>query len=83
MQRPVHNHVRLSYSEILRALGQYIDRYSLSEVRLLETEEGVILQGLVTQGDKQGQRITYTVSTEDVEDLLQDAYAERGGKIAS
>jgi hypothetical protein len=78
MQRPVHDRVTVPYSEILRVIGQYVDRYALSEVRILETEDGVILQGLVIKGDKQGQRITYTVTTEDVEDLLQDAYAERG-----
>ncbi len=55
MQRPKHDQKPLSYSEILRALGQYVDRYNLSEIRILETEEGVVLQGLVMQGEKAGE----------------------------
>lgn len=81
MRRPVHDRVPISYSELLRVIGRYIDRFSLSEVRILETDEGIVLQGMVMQGDKVGERITYEVTTEDVEDLLQDAYAERGRKI--
>ncbi len=81
MRRPVHDRAPLPYSEILRVIGRYIDRFNLSEIRILETDEGIVLQGLVAQGDKMGERITYEVTAEDVEDLLQDAYAERGRKI--
>jgi hypothetical protein len=83
MQRPIHDRAPMPYSEVLRVLGQYIDRHSLSEFRILETEGGVILQGLVTRGNQQGQRMTFEVTAEDVEDLYQDAYAERGKKLAS
>ncbi len=83
MRRPTHNRVPLPYSEILRVIGNYIDRYSLSEIRILETDDGIILQGLVTQGEKAGERTTYEVTVEDIQDLFHDAYAQRGKEISS
>jgi hypothetical protein len=71
----------LSYSEVLRVVGAYADRAHLSELRVLETDDGLILQGLVTEGDRAGQRDTYQLSTEDIEGLLRDAYAKRGTRI--
>ena len=71
----------MPYSEVLRVIGQYIDHNYLSEVRVIETDEGVILQGLVMKGEKIGQRATFEVTTEDIEDLFQDSYAQRGKEI--
>ncbi len=81
MQRPKRGDRYLPYSEILRLAGAYADRANLSEVRLLETEEGLILQGLVTQGERTGERDTYQLTTDDINALLTDAYAQRGKKI--
>ncbi len=81
MQRPTHDQKPLSYSEILRAIGQYVDRNNLSEIRILETDEGIVMQGLVMQGDKVGERMTYEVSVEDIQDLFHDSYAQRGREI--
>ncbi len=82
MQLPTHDNRALPYSEVLRVIGQYIDRYELSEIRILETDEGIILQGLLMKGEKAGQRATYEVKVEDIEDLFEDAYAQRGRKIS-
>ncbi len=81
MQRPIRGGVPASYAEILRVVGQYLDRSNLSEIRVLETSDGLILQGLETQGPKAGERTTYEVTLEDMEALLEDAYAQRGKKI--
>ncbi len=50
MRRPKRGEAILRYSEILRLVGQYIERADLSEIRLVETEEGLILQGRVMRG---------------------------------
>ncbi len=81
MRRPTHGNVPLTYAEILRVIGQYLDRSNLSEVRILETDEGLILQGLLLQGPQAGERTTYQVTVEDIEDLFRDAYALRAKKI--
>ncbi len=46
MRRPKRGEATLRYSEILRLVGQYIERTNLSEIRILETDEGMILQEL-------------------------------------
>ncbi len=77
MQRPTRNRAPVTYSEMLRVIGAYIDEQHLSEVRILETAEAVILQGLVTQGQNSGERVTYQLMAEDVQMLLDNALAQR------
>ncbi|MGE5264972.1 MAG: hypothetical protein ACM3S0_16450 [Acidobacteriota bacterium] len=70
-----------AYSEVLRAIGAYVDRVNLSEVRVLETEDGIILQGRLAEGERMGQRETYQLTVEDIAVLLIDSQAQRGHKI--
>jgi hypothetical protein len=70
-----------SYSDFLRTVGLYIDEVNLSEIRILETDEGIILQGVVRQGARAGERDTYQLSAEDIKILLEDAHAKRGKKL--
>jgi hypothetical protein len=50
-------------------------------VRILETDEGIILQGRAGEGDNAGQRETFQLTAEDIEALLADALARRGKRI--
>ncbi len=77
MQRPVSNRVPIAYSEMLRLVGAYVDEQHLTEVRLLETADSIILQGLVTQGPNAGERVTYQLMAEDVQMLWDNAVAQR------
>ncbi len=70
-----------SYSEVLRAIGAYVDRANLTEVRVLETDEGIILQGRLNEGERMGQRETYQLTVEDIAVLLIDSQAQRGRKL--
>lgn len=70
-----------TYSEILRVIGAYVDQADLSEVRILETDDGMILQGLVMNGARAGERDTYQLAADDIGALMQDARAKRGKKI--
>ncbi len=81
MQRPTRNRVPITYSEVLRLVGAYVDEQHLTEVRVLETSEGMILQGLVNQGANAGERVTYQLTTEDMQMLLTNALAQRGTRI--
>jgi hypothetical protein len=81
MFQPLVGRMNLQYSEVLRVVGAYAERSSLSELRILETGNGLILQGLVTVGNNVGERATYQLTREDIEDLLFDAFAQRGKKM--
>ncbi len=78
MNRQARGITRIPYSEVLRVIGAYIDHASLTEVRVLETNDGMILQGRQTQGESAGQCETYQLTQEDLETLLADAKAQRG-----
>ncbi len=81
MRRIKRGEINMTYSELLRVIGSYIDRSALSEVRLLETDEGIIVQGRVTEGPRTGQSDTYQLTPEDLEGLLHDARAQRGKRL--
>lgn len=81
MRRPKRGEATLRYSEILRLVGQYIERANLAEIRILETDEGIILQGVVMRGEREGELDTYQLTPEDISALLEDAYAMRGKKM--
>jgi hypothetical protein len=81
MRRPKRGDTFLEYSEMLRLIGQYIEHANLAEIRLIETEDGMILQGRVMRGERAGQCETYQLAPEDVSALLQDAYSQRSTRI--
>jgi hypothetical protein len=81
MFQPQGGGMNLRYSDVLRAVGAYAERSNLSELRIVETAEGLILQGLVTAGKDIGERATFQLTREDIQDLLFDAFAQRGKKM--
>ncbi len=80
MQRTLRGEITMPYAEVLRVVGMYVDTSNLSEVRIVETDEGLILQGLVMTGERQGERDTYQLTTEEIWDLLRDARSKRTAK---
>jgi hypothetical protein len=78
MQLSRYGEDRVPYSDILRTVGLYIDGVDLSAIRILETDEGLILQGVVMRGARAGERDTYQLSNEDIKILVEDAHAKRG-----
>jgi hypothetical protein len=81
MRHPKRNDGYVPYSEILRVVGQYVERAHLSQVRVLETDEGLILQGLVNEGERTGELDTYQLTAEDIGALLEDAYSMRSKRV--
>lgn len=78
MNRPTLNSRSMSYSEILRVIGRYMDTHNLGEGRIIETSDGIILQGVIQLGPRAGERETYQLTAEDILDLHSDATAQRG-----
>lgn len=78
MNRPTIDGHELSYSEILRVIGRYMDRHNLGEARIIETSDGFVLQGVIQTGGRAGERETYQLTGDDIVDLRNDATAQRG-----
>ncbi len=81
MERPKLNDRILSYSEILRTIGKYLDMHDIGEPRIFETVDGIIVQGVILAGPRTGERETYQLSVEDIVDLRADFTAQRGKRV--
>lgn len=81
MERPQFNNRPLSYSEILRVIGRYLDSHSIIEPRIIETDDSFIVQGVIESGPRTGERETYQLTAEDIVDLRNDATAQRGKRV--
>lgn len=70
------------YQDILRALGRFIDAKQYVAIRIVETEEGLIFQGRPSPRSgkaKPGPQMeTYLITDDDLQELLREAYAQRG-----
>ena len=73
---------RSDYQDVLRALGYFIDDHGYSDVRIIETEDGVVLQGRVADRREIGESSydTFLITDEDVKVMVRDAFMRRGQK---
>ena len=68
---------RSEYQDVLRAVGRLMDAEGFRNFRLVEQEDGLILQ--VSRSSGAGRDFeTYLLTAEDIEALLRDAYNLRG-----
>jgi len=67
------------YQDIFRAIGLYVDEHRYTNVRVLETEEGIVVQGVPLRDDGalSEQHEAYLFTEEDLRALLQVAYQRR------
>ncbi len=77
--------VKTDYQDVLRAVGRYVDQQGFRDIRIIETEDGLILQGNVAgkQGStKKPRRLeSYLLTTSDLEKMRRDAYFKRGRRL--
>jgi hypothetical protein len=73
---------RSDYQDVLRALGSFIDDHSYSDVRIIETEDGLVIQGRVTDRREIGESSydTYLITDDDIKLMVRDAFERRGQK---
>lgn len=65
------------YQDLLRALGRYLDRLAIIDLRLIEQEDGMTIQSRPAADPTVGFQ-TKRVRDEDLLVLLRDAYQLRG-----
>jgi len=77
-----HGLQRSDYQDVLRALGYFIDDHGYSDVRIIETEEGVVVQGRVSDRNEIGESSyeTFLITDEDIKGMVRDSFRRRGEK---
>ena len=73
---------RSDYQDVLRALGYFIDDHGYTDVRLIETDDGVVLQGRVAERHEIGESSydTFLITDDDIKVMVRDAFMRRGQK---
>jgi len=80
--RLFHGLQRSDYQDVLRALGYFIDDHGYSDVRIIETEEGVVVQGRLGDRNEIGESSyeTFLITDEDIKEMVRDSFRRRGQK---
>jgi hypothetical protein len=66
------------YQDVLRALGRFLDERGYRNVRIIENEEGLLVQGMpVINGKASGTFETFLMTDDAVKKLLVTAYERR------
>ncbi len=80
---------KTDYQDVLRAVGRLVDEYGYRDIRMFETEDGLILQGRRLTGKidaPAGAYETTFFTDQDVETILSESYRLRkpsaSGKLA-
>ena len=73
---------RSDYQDVLRAVGSFIDEHGYSDVRIVETEDGLVIQGRVVDRREIGESSydTYLITDDDIKVMVRDAFQRRGQK---
>lgn len=71
------------YQDVLRAIGRWLDESGLRFVRLMEVDDGIVVQGVrVTPPDERERRAETRLFTDaDVHDILVAAYHRRQREV--
>jgi hypothetical protein len=77
-----HGMSRSDYQDVMRALGYFIDDHGYTDIRIIETEDGLVLQGRVAERREIGEASydTFLITDEDIKVMVRDAFRRRGQK---
>lgn len=70
------------YQDVLRALGHFIDDRGYSDVRIIEIEDGIVVQGRVADRREIGKSSfdTFLITEQDLKEMIADSFRRRGQK---
>ncbi|HEU4326007.1 MAG TPA: hypothetical protein VFS21_22905 [Roseiflexaceae bacterium] len=68
-----------AYQDVLRAIGALIDERGYTDIRIIEVEAGLVLQGRTPRRTPLGEANyeTYLITEEDVQRMVREAYFRR------
>ncbi len=82
MQKLFRGMARTDYQDVLRTIGHYLDHHGFTDIRIIETEDGLVFQGRVSkQGISGAKTETYRLTIQDIKDLMEKAHARRGRRL--
>jgi hypothetical protein len=73
---------RTDYQDVFRAIGFFIDERGFIDVRIVEIEDGLVVQGRVPDRRELGKSSyeTFLITDDDLKELVRDAFRRRGQK---
>jgi hypothetical protein len=69
---------RIYYQEVLRTVGAFIEAKGFRDVRIIESEDGLVVQGRLAQRSGEIASETYLLTVDDLHAMMRDAYLKRG-----
>ena len=71
---------RSDYQDVLRAVGSFIDEHGYTDVRIIETDDGLVIQGRVVDRREIGESSydTYLITDDDIKEMVRGAFERRG-----
>ena len=71
---------RSDYQDVLRALGYFIDDNGYVDVRLIESENGLVFQGRKPDRNNPGEQgfDTFLITDDEIKVMVRDSYRRRG-----
>ncbi|MCS6938501.1 MAG: hypothetical protein NZM94_04470 [Roseiflexus sp.] len=73
---------KTDYQDVLRTIGLFIDEHGYTDVRIIEIEDGLVLQGRVRErkGIGSSSYETFLITDEDLKEMVRSAAERRGQK---
>lgn len=73
---------RSDYQDVLRTLGAFIDDHGYCDVRIIETEDGLVFQGRIPDRHAVGEASydTFLITDDDIKEMVRDAFRKRRRK---
>lgn len=69
------------YQDVLRALGYFIDENGYTDVRIVESENGLVFQGRATKKRDQHTKSsfdTFLITDDELKEMVRGSYKRRG-----
>ncbi len=73
---------RSDYQDVLRALGYFIDDHGYVDVRIVESDDGLVFQGRPLKRKNMGENLydTFLISDEELKEMVRESYKRRRRK---
>ena len=70
---------RSDYQDVMRALGYFIDENGYVDVRIVESEDGLVFQGRKPDRNRAGERgfDTFLITDDEIKQMVRDSYRRR------
>jgi hypothetical protein len=77
--RLFHGLSRTDYQDLLRAIGWFIDERGYTSVRIIEVDDGIVLQGHVSDRAEPAATFeTYLITDDELKTMIREAARRRG-----